>query len=61
MKKVEKVKEEKPMETSIEDRRDIVQGQLEKAIMEREKLMSLIYKCQGALELLDSMEGKDND
>ena len=61
MKKVEKVKEEKPIETSVEDRRGIIQEQLEKAIMEREKLMSLIYKCQGALELLDSMEGKKSD
>ena len=34
--------------------------QLEKAVMEREKLMSLIYKCQGALELLDSMEKKND-
>ena len=62
MKKVEKVKEEKPIETSVEDRRGIIQEQLEKAIIEREKLMSLIYKCQGALELLDSMKGeKDSD
>ena len=61
MKKVEKTKKEDPVDFSAEDRREMIKDQLEKAVMEREKLMSLIYKCQGALELLDSMEGKKSD
>jgi hypothetical protein len=55
MAETKKIKEEK----SVEDRKQMIKDQLEKAVMEREKLMSLIYKCQGALELLDDME--DND
>ena len=61
MKKVEKAKKEESIDISVEDRRQIIKDQLEKAVMEREKLMSLIYKCQGALELLDSMENKEED
>ena len=61
MKKVEKAKKEEPTDFSVEDRRQMIKDQLEKAVMEREKLMSLIYKCQGALELLDSMENKEED
>ena len=60
MKKVEKAKNEDSIDFSVEDRRKMIKEQLEKAVIEREKLMSLIYKCQGALELLDSM-GKKND
>ena len=61
MKKVEKLKEEKSIDNPMEGRRELVKKQLEEAIMEREKLTSLIYKCQGALELLDSMENKEED
>ena len=61
MKKVEKTKKEDPMNFSVEDKRKMIKEQLEKAVIEREKLMSLIYKCQGALELLDSMENKEED
>ena len=61
MKKVEKTKNEDSIDFSVEDRRKMIKEQLEKAVIEREKLMSLIFKCQGALELLDSMEEKKDN
>ena len=61
MKKEEKQEKKESLDISIEDRKQMIKDQLEKAVMEREKLMSLIYKCQGALELLDSMENKEED
>ena len=64
MSKVEKVKKEEKesLDISQDDRRNMINGQLENAVKERERLTTLIYKCQGALELLDSMAGeKSND
>ena len=61
MKKEEKQEKKESLDISIEDRKQMIKDQLEKAVREREKLMSLIYKCQGALELLDSMENKEAD
>ena len=61
----EKVKAKKDDATSFskEDRRKMIEDQLSNAIKKREEYTSLIFKCQGALELLDTMESeeKNND
>ena len=49
-------KEENKEEITIEEKRKMIQDRLDNAVSERDKLTSLIFKCQGALELLDSMD-----
>ena len=44
-----------------EDKRVAIQKQLENAMQKRDEYHALVYKCQGALELLDSMEKDNND
>tara|TARA_R110002020_G_scaffold161061_4_gene345834 strand:+ start:2109 stop:2312 length:204 start_codon:yes stop_codon:yes gene_type:complete len=57
----EKAETIKPEELSVEDRRDMINAQLENALKERDRVTTLIFKCQGALELLDSIEKGKND
>ena len=61
---VEKAKISKKEESSVstEDRKKQIQKQLEHAVKQREEYTSLIFKCQGALELLETMDAeKSND
>ena len=59
----EKIKKDESVSFSTEDRKKMIEDQLSTAIKKREEYTSLIFKCQGALELLDSIEndGKNND
>jgi hypothetical protein len=52
----EKAKQEKDVPISKEDRRKMIEDQLKTAVQKRDEYTTLIFKCQGALELLDSME-----
>ena len=63
MPKKEKIKKDESVSFSTEDRKKMIEDQLSTAIKKREEYTSLIFKCQGALELLDSIEndGKNND
>ena len=56
MKKEEKQEKKESLDISIEDRKIMIQERLDNAMKERDNLTSLIFKCQGALELLDSMD-----
>ena len=60
MGKTKKEKKEEVVEYSLEKRRTMVIEQLEKAMKEREKITTLIIKCQGALELIDSLDEEVN-
>ena len=57
----EKVKKEKDVLFPGEDRRKMIEDQLKTAVHKRDEYTTLIYKCQGALELLDSMNEEEND
>ncbi len=57
---VEKKDKVESKDKSLEDKRKSIESQLENALKKREEYTNLIYKCQGALEFLDSME-KDDD
>ena len=59
----DKIKKEKEKEVPIskEDRKKMVEDQLKVAVQKRDEYTHLIFKCQGALELLDSMGEEKND
>ena len=57
MEKANKAKiKDKDSSMSIEDRKLQIQRQLEQAYKKREEYNALIFKCQGALELLENLE-----
>ena len=45
---------------STEQKRDNIESQLKEAIERREEYTRVIFKCQGALELLATMESDNN-
>ena len=53
---MEKESKGESKDKSLEDKRKAIESQLENALNKREDYTTLIYKCQGALEFLDSME-----
>ena len=55
-----KIKEKQKKEISTAERKEQIQKQLQNAIKQREEYTSLIFKCQGALELLDTMEASND-
>ena len=57
----EKVKiKDKDSSMTIEERKQQIQQQLQQAVQKREEYIALIFKCQGALELLENLE-ENND
>ena len=63
-KKDKKDSKDESLSFSNDERRKMIQNQLEDSIKRRDEYTTLIYKCQGALELLDSIKeenGKNND
>ena len=56
MKKEEKQEKKESLNISVEDKKKMIQERLDNAMKERDGLTTLIFKCQGALELLDSMD-----
>ena len=61
MKKDKEIKKEDSIEFSLNERRNMIQDQLKQALLDKERLIVLIHKCHGALELIDSMEEKKED
>ena len=61
MKKDKEIKKEDSIEFTLEERKNMIQDQLKQALLDKERLIVLIHKCHGALELIDSMEEKKED
>jgi len=61
MAETKKVKKEDALSFSIGERKDMIKQQLQQALNEREKYNNLVFKCQGALELLEGMDGEKGD
>ena len=51
---------DKDSSMTIEERKQQNQQQLQQAVQKREEYIALIFKCQGALELLENLE-ENND
>ena len=57
----DKAKAEKDVPISEEDRRKMIEDQLSNALKKRDEYTTLIFKCQGALELLEDMKEDKNN
>tara|TARA_R100000808_G_scaffold1002_1_gene4773 strand:- start:1157 stop:1321 length:165 start_codon:yes stop_codon:yes gene_type:complete len=52
---------DKDKKETLEEKRNTIIAQMDKAIQKRDEYHALVFKCQGALEVIDSMEDKEND
>ena len=56
-----KIKKDESISFSVDEKRKMIEDQLSNALKKRDEYTTLIFKCQGALELLEDMKEDKNN